>query len=352
MDQLVNVPRVPRGNSLALAEEVFHQGGGNVATAIAAAARLGAAAGMIGRVGGDSTGDFLIRDFIYNGVDTSRILRGEPGTSSPYSIAISEVELGTRMFLIKRGTAAPLRPEDIDFDYLAGAKVLHLETGDPASLAAARFARERGITVTLDAGDYTEDRVALIPYVDVLIASDQFYEGMFKKGPAPSPDPGGAAPDRPPPGNADQGAPPPPPSPTPDDPEAEGQEYWRNCEKLHALGPPVVWVTRGAAGCVGLAEGEYLRVPTFDVPVKDTTGAGDVFHGAYIAAMLEGLRPGECARYANAVSSIKCMFVGGRTGIPNRETLRRFLTDGTVDTTEIEERLAYYRRSFPAISTS
>ncbi|MDR2029610.1 MAG: carbohydrate kinase family protein [Treponema sp.] len=319
MDQLVNVPRVPRGNSGVRADEVFHQGGGNVATAVAAAARLGARAGMIGRVGGDSTGDFLIRDFIYNGVDTSRILRGEKGSSSPYSIAISERELGTRMFIVRRGTAAPLGPEDIDLDYIASAKILHLETGDPASRRAAEFARERGITVTMDAGGYTEDRVNIIPLVDVLIASDMFYHGMFKE----------------------------------KVPEGEEESAYRgNIEKLRALGPRVVWVTRGAEGCVGLAEGEYLRVPTFDTPVTDTTGAGDVFHGAYIAAMLEGLPHGECARYANAVSSIKCMFVGGRTGIPNRETLARFLKDGTVDTSEIEERLAYYRRSFPSFSAA
>jgi sugar/nucleoside kinase (ribokinase family) len=323
MDQLVNVPRVPRGNSGVRADEVFHQGGGNVATAIAAAARLGAKAGMIGRVGGDSTGDFLIRDFIYNGVDTSRILRGESGSSSPYSIAISERELGTRMFIVRRGTAAPLRPEDVDLDYIAGAKILHLETGDPASMMAAEFARKRGITVTMDAGGYTEDRVNLIPLVDVLIASDMFYGGMFKEDAA-----------------KEEG-------------EALEARYRENIGKLQALGPKVVWVTRGAAGCVGMAEdGEYLQVPTFDTPVTDTTGAGDVFHGAYIAAILEGLSHRECARYANAVSSIKCMFVGGRTGIPNRETLARFLKDGTVDTEEIEGRLAYYRRSFPSFSAA
>ncbi|MDR0400037.1 MAG: carbohydrate kinase family protein [Treponema sp.] len=322
MDQLVNVPRVPQGNSGVRADEVFHQGGGNVATAIVAAARLGARAGMIGRVGGDSTGDFLIRDFTYNGVDASNIIRGEAGTSSPYSIAISERELGTRMFIVKRGTTPPLRPEDVDLDYIAGAKILHLETGDPASLAAAEFARKKGITVTVDAGGFTEERVKLIPYVDVLIASDMFYNGMFKK---------------------DKNAP-------KKEGEALDAEYRENIEKLRAMGPKVVWVTRGAAGCVGLVEGEHIQVPTFDVPVKDTTGAGDVFHGAYIAAMLEGLPHRECARYANAVSSIKCMFVGGRTGIPNRETLGRFLKDGTVDTAEIEERLAYYRRSFPSFT--
>jgi sulfofructose kinase len=144
--------------------------------------------------------------------------------------------------------------------------------------------------------------------VDLYIASEMFYEGMFK-------------------GNEG---------------DLEG-----NCRKLHEMGPEVVWVTRGPLGCCGLVDGKFYNVPTFtETPVLDTTGAGDVFHGAYIAAMLEGLSHPECARYACAVSSIKCMFVGGRTGIPNRETLRRFLQDGTVLTEEIEQRLEYYRRNF------
>jgi len=119
-----------------------------------------------------------------------------------------------------------------------------------------------------------------------------------------------------------------------------------NCRKLHEMGPSVVWITRGELGCCGLVDGKFYNVPTFEVPVIDTTGAGDVFHGAYIAAMLEGLSHPECARYANAVSAIKVMFVGGRTGIPNREILKRFLEDGTVLTEELEKRLEYYRRNF------
>jgi len=310
MDLLVNVPQVPRGNSAVRANEIFHQGGGNCATAMVAAARLGAKAGIIAKVGGDSTGDFSIKDFQYNGVDTSRIQRDLPGTSCTYSIAVSEVELGTRFFILRRSTITPLKPEELDYDYIAGAKVLHLDNGSPASVAAAKFAREKGIAVTIDAGAYTEDRVAIIPHIDIYIASEMFYHGMFK-------------------GKED---------------DLEG-----NLRKLHEMGPSVVWVTRGPLGCCGLVDGKFYNVPTFeDVKVIDTTGAGDVFHGAYIAAMLEGLSHPECARYACAVSSIKCMFVGGRTGIPNRETLGRFLEDGTVLTEEIEERLDYYRRSFLA----
>jgi sugar/nucleoside kinase (ribokinase family) len=82
------------------------------------------------------------------------------------------------------------------------------------------------------------------------------------------------------------------------------------------------------------------------VEVKDTTGAGDVFHGAYLAAVLEGLPPDECARYASAVSAIKCMYVGGRTGLPDRRILEGFLTRGVVDTDALDQRLNYYRGNF------
>ena len=308
MDLVINVSQIPRGNSFVTANEIFHQGGGNCASAMAASARLGAKTGMLAKVGGDSTGDFVIKDLQFNGVDTSHILRGPADTSGPYCLSVSEVDLGTRFFVHRPATVNLIQPEEVDYDYIAGAKVLHLDRGFPAQIAAAKFAREKGVKVSIDAGSYTEDRVALIPYVDMYIASEMFYEGMFK-------------------GN---------------EKDLEG-----NCRKLHDMGPSVVWITRGPLGCCGLIDGKFFDVPTFvETPVVDTTGAGDVFHGAYIAALLEGLPHPECARFANAVSSIKCMFVGGRTGIPNRETVRRFLKDGTVLTDEIEKRLEYYRRNF------
>jgi sugar/nucleoside kinase (ribokinase family) len=307
-DHLVNVARVPSGNSGARADDMFYQGGGNVATAMAASARLGAKAGIIAVAARDFGGDFMVNDFAYNGVDTSHILRDGPDSTSHYNIAISEVELGTRMFIGKRGTVRALELEDLDYDYIASAKVLHLENGSPVAVAAAKFAKEKGIKVVIDAGGYSEDRKAILPYLDVFIGSEMFYNKMFAD-------------------NKD---------------DLEG-----NCKKLHEMGPSVVWITRGVKGSAGYVDGKFYNVPTFvDTPVKDTTGAGDTFHGAYIAAMLEGLPHPECARYASAVSSIKCMFVGGRTGIPNRETLARFLQDGTVLTEEIEGRLAYYRRGF------
>ena len=308
MDLVINVSQIPRGNSFVTANEIFHQGGGNCASAIVASARLGTKAGMLAKVGGDSTGDFVIKDLQYNGVDTSHILRGPPGSSGPYCLSVSEVDLGTRFFVHRTPSVGLLQPDEVDYDYIAGAKVLHFDRGWPAQIAAAKFAKEKGIKTSIDAGAYTEDRVEIIPYIDIFVASEMFHDGMFK-------------------GN---------------EKDLEG-----NCRKLHEMGPEVVWITRGPLGCCGLIDGKFYDVPTFpETPVVDTTGAGDVFHGAYIAAMLEGLSHPECARYANAVSSIKCMYVGGRTGIPNRETLGRFLEDGTVLTEEFEKRLDYYRKNF------
>ena len=309
MDLVINVSRIPRGNGGVGANEIFHQGGGNCASAMAASARLGAKTGMLAKVGGDKTGDFVIKDLQYNGVDTSHILRGPPDTSSPYTLSVSEVEEGTRFFVGRRNavTVTRLDVSELDYDYLAQAKIVHIDNGTPVPMAAAKFAREKGIKVTVDAGGFTQDRVDIIPFVDIYIASDMFYNGMFKENP---------------------------------------EDFEGNIRKLHDMGPEVVWITRGELGCCGLVDGTFHNIPAFKIEAKDTTGAGDVFHGAYAAAMLEGLSHPECARYASAVSAIKCMYVGGRTGIPNREILRRFLEDGTVLTEELDERLNYYRKNF------
>jgi sugar/nucleoside kinase (ribokinase family) len=221
MDLLVNVPRIPREEGGVRANEIFHQGGGNCASAMAAAARLGARAGMLAKVGGDATGDFVIKDLAYNGVDTSRIVRGAPDTSSSYCVCISETELGTRSFLVRPGNAGRLTPDELQYDYIETAKIVHVEAGgDPASLAAAKFAHERGIPVSIDAGYYSEATLPMLPYVDVFIASAFFYKGLF-------------------PGDQDPA------------------NYRANFMKIREMGPSVVWVTLGEKGCVGLGGDDF-----------------------------------------------------------------------------------------------
>ena len=257
-DMVINVSKMPGLDGAAGANEAFYQGGGKVATAMAAAARLGRSAGMMAKVGENHRGQFIINDFRYNGVDTSAIIVDAPGTSSR-----------------------------------------------PASAAAALFAREHGIVTVMDADNYQEGIVKLLPCLDVFIASEFFYRDMFGNLP-----------------------------------------YEEGCRKLLEAGPSTAIVTLGSRGSVGMtAQDGFFRTESFQVPVRDTTGAGDVFHGAYIVGLLEGMDAPECARFASAVSAIKCTCFGGRTGIPNRETVQRFLETGEIDRTEAQRRLAYYRNN-------
>ena len=304
-DMVINVSKMPGLDGAAGANEAFYQGGGKVATAMAAAARLGRSAGMMAKVGENHRGQFIINDFRYNGVDTSAIIVDAPGTSSPFCLSLSEEEHKTRIFIGKEGTAGELLPEEIDYEYLGKAKYLHLENGRPASAAAALFAREHGIVTVMDADNYQEGIVKLLPCLDVFIASEFFYRDMFGNLP-----------------------------------------YEEGCRKLLEAGPSTAIDTLGSRGSVGMtAQDGFFRTESFQVPVRDTTGAGDVFHGAYIVGLLEGMDAPECARFASAVSAIKCTCFGGRTGIPNRETVQRFLETGEIDRTEAQRRLAYYRNN-------
>ena len=304
-DMVINVSKMPGLDGAAGANEAFYQGGGKVATAMAAAARLGRSAGMMAKVGENHRGQFIINDFRYNGVDTSAIIVDAPGTSSPFCLSLSEEEHKTRIFIGKEGTAGELLPEEIDYEYLGKAKYLHLENGRPASAAAALFAREHGIVTVMDADNYQEGIVKLLPCLDVFIASEFFYRDMFGD-----------------------------------------LLYEEGCRKLLEAGPSTEIVTLGSRGSVGMtAQDGFFRTESFHVPVRDTTGAGDVFHGAYIMGLLEGMDAPECARFASAVSAIKCTCFGGRTGIPNRDTVQRFLETGEIDRTEAQRRLAYYRNN-------
>ena len=85
-------------------------------------------------------------------------------------------------------------------------------------------------------------------------------------------------------------------------------------------------------------------LPSFDVVVQDTVGAGDVFHGAYVVGLLRGYSAKEAARLATAVSCIKCTRIGGRAGIPDWDTVQKYLKTGEIDYTEIDERVAFYGR--------
>ncbi|HYL82408.1 MAG TPA: PfkB family carbohydrate kinase, partial [Candidatus Acidoferrum sp.] len=151
-------------------------------------------------------------------------------------------------------------------------------------LQAARWAREAGIPVSLDAEDSTELREELFRFTDILIVSHPFSRELTGK--------------------------------------TDLTDILRG---LARLGPACVGVTLGDQGSALLHRQEIVEVPAFPVDVVDTTGAGDVFHGAFLYGLLQGWKAGDILLFANAVSALKCTRLGGRAGIPRPAEVRAFL---------------------------
>jgi len=300
VDLLVHVDRLPRENEGARLLEYSWQGGGKVATALVALARLGVKTGIIGVVGECPYGRFCNDDFILHGVDVSRLIIDKNG-ETPFSLVISENQKNGRSIIYHRGTVRELLTEDLDYSYIVSAKYLHLAGVTAATRQAAIWAKERGVKVVFDADDFNSRILEMVPLIDVFIGSEFCYNSMF-----------------------------------------DDRDYETNCLKIMERGPGIVVFTFGERGCIGMDGDGFFMEPAFSVPVKDTTGAGDVYHGAFIYGLLQGWGTRDTARFANAVAAIKCTRIGGRAGIPTLDMVKEFLKTGRIDFEELDRRVEFY----------
>jgi len=105
--------------------------------------------------------------------------------------------------------------------------------------------------------------------------------------------------------------------------------------KLQKDRSQTVIVTDGAKGCWAVdafKAGRVTRHPAFEVQVIDSTGCGDVFHGAYASGLASGLNLNERIHIASAAAAIKAGCRGGQMGAPNRAALSQFLSSFAVNT--------------------
>lgn len=310
LDHVVLLEKIPATDGQLMMERQCWQGGGRAATALAAASRLGARTGLMGRTGADRIAHFLAGELERDGVDVSQ-LQMQPGSRADYVVVMAEQSTHGRSFIGNPGTFAPYTAADVPEAYVKSASAALLYRFDEADVRAAQLMRAAGGVVACDCDpdEFFDDIMANLALIDVFIASEFAYKAMFPNG-----------------GDARE-----------------------NCLSVQAKGPGTVIFTLGAQGCVGLGEdGEFFELPAFPVQVVDTNGAGDTFHGAYLyASLCEGMPPRRAARFASAVSAIQCMFLGGRAGLPTRPMVEAFINGKTPDTAPLKEREALYA-DFPA----
>ncbi len=261
------------------------QGGGVVATAMAACARLGLRARYIGKVGTDFWSRVAVKTLSREGIDVRHVLKAK-GSPGHVSLVLADKASGARTLFFRRPPAYAIGPEELNRDALTAGRLLHVDGIDAAAAAqAVTWAREAGMRVTMDGERIVPGIEHVWPRVDLLVCNPRFLGAVTKEG---------------------------------------GLD-----ESLRALsdaGPPRVAVTLASEGVLGYCDGHFVRVPGFAITPVDTNGAGDVFHGSCTFGELRNWPLEWTLIFANAVAAMKCRSLGGRRGIPSLPQVQEFLT--------------------------
>jgi sugar/nucleoside kinase (ribokinase family) len=288
-DIAVRLDEFPSSNRKYQAKDLCEVGGGPIPTALVTLARLGNRVEFAGVVGDSATGRFIAESLRKEDVDTNGIVFRE-GFHSPTSVIL--VENGQRTILECFQydlplTLAELEAKDVRFDqcrfFLMDARLpeIHLE--------GARRVRKAGGQVVLDCGHPRRGVEELLKHTDVAILSYTYPEALH--GPA-----------------------------------YHLEDFLTELSRtLPEDGPQIAGLTLGTDGCaIVTPETSLVRIPGHEVEAVDSTGAGDVFHGAFVHAYGQGESPVEAARFANAAAALKCEGMTGRSPLPPEDAIRRF----------------------------
>ena len=325
IDDLLLLTEIPPPEGRATIKGRAQQGGGMVATAMVAIARLGGNASFITRVGDDATGAEILSEFRHEGVDVSHAVVAA-GETSHRTIVLVDGRSGARAFLSGRGTAGDVLPIDLRPEYVKSAAYLHLSDAGPGARGAAKLVKDAGGEVCLDGTHFHPSVTPLLPSLRYLVVS-RFFASEFIAAQAgrtlgaAARDYAGTLVTR----NHATGT----DLPDHDGTDAdilEGTALLEAARRLRGEGPSVVVVTEGENGCWCSSPDGDFHTPAFIAPaLVDTTGAGDVFHGAFLLGRANGLNLGAALEFASAVAALKCRALGGRAGIPTMEETLAFM---------------------------
>jgi sulfofructose kinase len=257
--------------------------GGQATTTLCTCAALGLRTAYLGAFGNDDHGQRLRTAMIGRGVDLhAAAIREVPNR---HALILIDGRTGERVVLWQRDPGLTMTAGDLPADVIRAARVLHVDAVDPdASLAAATMARAGGARVTSDIDRADAAARQLIAAVTIPILAEHVPAALTG--------------------------------------ERDAAAALRALRLPHHEMLVVTLAARGAVVLHGTGDTERVdHVPGFDVIVVDSTGAGDVFRGAFIAALLRGDSPVDTVRYANAAAAVSCTKPGAMDGVPTAEEI-------------------------------
>jgi sulfofructose kinase len=284
-DTLLIVPHFPAyAGKVPFSDEMLSPGG-QVASAMVACARLGLRVKYIGAIGDDERGRIQMESLRGTGINLDHVQLC-PNCPNQSAYIIIDRSTGERTVLWRHDDCLRIDPERITADQIAGARLLHLDGYDTGAAArAAALARGQGIPVTADVDTIYHGFDNVLPNVDYLIASSEFPAAWTGVN-----DPFRAL-------------------------ESIQKEY----------GMRVAAMTLGAHGALALESGRFHYSPAFVVNCLDTTGAGDVFHGAFCYAVLQEMAMPGALEFSNAMAALNCTALGARGGIRGLDEVRSLI---------------------------
>ncbi|MDR3522128.1 MAG: PfkB family carbohydrate kinase [Acidocella sp.] len=283
LDRIYEVETLPEGDAKYTASGYRESGGGVAGTAAVAVAKLGGHAAYMGAVGDDTAGRWLAAEMSGLGVELD-LLQQITNARTPNACALVAPD-GARCLIVDRGTVKPA-PVAMELAF-AKADALLVDHRFPNLAAALLAAAPREIPRVLDAEGGDPDALRQL----VALAQYPIFSNSGLKLCTGEDDPLGGL------------------------------------KRVSAPQARCVAVTLGAAGSLWLVDGQAHNVPTPHVLARDTTGCGDVFHGAVALALAEGKQPLEAARFATAAAALKARNGGGWRGMPERQAVETLILE-------------------------
>ena len=286
-DTLYNIPTYPTEDTKMRATACKTAGGGPVATGLIAAQKLGEDTAYIGVLSDDNGGRFLKADFEKYGVKTD-LIEVKSGYRSFASVLWLCADTASRTCVFDKGDLPPLVLTDEQKQGVRDAEILMVDGNEmDAAVDAAAIARDSGTKVLYDCGGLYEGVERLLALTDIMIPSEEFALGHTGC--------------------------------------ATAAEAAKKLFDLYS--PEIVVITQGKRGGI-IYDGEKVtEYPIYPADVVDSNGSGDVFHGAFAAALVKGFDYLKCCHFSSAVSALKCTGIGARESVPDFETVKNYLEE-------------------------
>ena len=282
LDHLITVKNYPVVNSKNVIKSHQRQGGGPVPTALAVLGQFGKDTALVAKLDENIESRFLVHELDSFNIDTDYIVRAAIDT--PEAFVIID-ENGDRTVLLNRTSAADLRPKEIPVELVAQSKILHLDGQETdAAIMAAKVARENNVLVSIDIGSNRHIPDELLELVDIAIVSERFADAQLVE-----------------------------------------NNPLKSAEKLLTFGSQIAGVTCGRRGSYFATSATSFFQPALPVDVVDSTGAGDVFHGASLFGILQGYTETGTVLFASAAAALACTKIGGKLAIPTIDDIKSLI---------------------------